>query len=187
MFYTLVFTLNLLFPTSFPTIHQTASENSDEVSVKAAVVNWADETFRHHESYKFDQYRVAYTDEYFIQTSRIELYEEKIALLKSDKAAGKYSGSDVQFEKDLARYEESIADATEKCKTIEPIDHYSIHFWSNIMTDDGITVYYELIVMLDSKFTITQATENSSIGKKSPTSKISYNKDISSTRVIEKS
>jgi hypothetical protein len=164
----------------------TTFENSDQDSVQTAVILWADEVFHHHESYKFEQFRAEYTDDYFVQTSRIELYEEKVADMKAAKANGTYAGSETQYEKDLARFEAAIADAKEKCKTIDPVDHYSIHFWSNIMTDDGITVYYELIVRLNSQYQIESVKENSSIGKKAPTSKITYKKGCEGIRVLEK-
>ena len=185
MFYTLAIAFQLLLAPT-PSAPFNTFETTAQDSVQIAVINWADEVFHHHESYKFEQFRIEYTDDYFIQTSRVELYEEKVAEMKAAKANGTYTGSETQYEKDLARFEAAISDAKEKCKTIDPVDHYSIHFWSNIMTDDGITVYYELIIRLDSHYIVESVAENSSIGKKNSDSKITYKKSCTGIRVVEK-
>ena len=50
-----------------------------EDQVKNHVIQWADQVFLAHSSYKFEEFHSEETDDYFIQSSRIEMYEEKIA------------------------------------------------------------------------------------------------------------
>lgn len=54
------------------------------------------------------------------------------------------------------------------------------------MTSDGVTVYYEIKVRLDAQFVILSAIENSSVGKKSADTKISYKKGATGLKVAEK-
>lgn len=157
-----------------------------EEQVKNHVIQWADQVFLAHSSYKFEEFHSEETDDYFIQSSRIEMYEEKIASLKRDKAEGKYSGTAEQYEKDAKKYQAAADDAKKKLSSISAVEYYTINFWTNIMTSDGITVYYEIKIRLDAQFVILSAIENSSVGKKSANTKISYKKGATGLKVAEK-
>ena len=62
-----------------------------------------------------------------------------------------------------------------------------IHFWSNIQTQDGIRVYYELNMKLNNDYEVIEAIENSSIGKKNQDSRIAYKpRNTVFVEVIEK-
>ena len=160
--------------------------SADQPKVEQAVVNWANTTFKRHQDYKFEHFKAFYTDEYFIQTMRLELYAEKIAALEKKKANGEYTGSDEVFNADVQKLKGAMDKAKATIEKIDPVEYFQIHFWSNILTKDGITVYYELILKLDGNYAVTEAMENSSIGKKGVESKIAYNKGITTTLVTEK-
>jgi len=159
---------------------------TEQLHVEMAVTNWANDTFIKHENYLFKGFTVQFTDDYTIQAMRIELYEEKISILTSDKEGGTYPGTDENFQTELRALEGSIQKVKNILATIERVDHYEIQFWSNIQCMDGITVYYELLMKIDSNFTILEAVENSSIGKRVEGSKIAYQKKENQIRVIEK-
>lgn len=160
--------------------------SQDQIKVEQAVVEWANATFIKHENYKFEHFKAFYTDEYFIQTSRIEMYNDKIESLKTKKENGEYHGSDEQFNADVQKLTDAIKKAEDISKKIDRVTHYETHFWTNIQTKDGITVYYELIVKLNNDYTVVEAVENSSIGKKGPDSKIAYKKESGTLLVLEK-
>lgn len=170
---------------SYP--QQDIDSSEDQKKVEKLVVEWADASFVKHENYKFEHFKAFYTDEYFIHTMRIEMYEEKITDLKKRKETGSYSGTEEQYKEELGQLEGALKKAMDAdASGIKKVTHYQVHFWSNIQTVDGITVYYELIVKLDNDYQITEAIENSSIGKKSSETKIVYKKGVETVQVSEK-
>ncbi len=183
-------TLILLFFTSFYSINpQTNYLNTDlteEERVKNAVTVWSSTIFISHKGEKFEQFRPFYTEEYSIQELRIEAYTEKIALIKAKKLDGTYTGSEEDYTKEIKKLEDALTHANELLLQVQRIDYFQIHYWTNIQTVDGITVYYELILKLDQNFNIQEALENSSIGKKSTGSKIAYKPSTDLVKVIEK-
>lgn len=181
-------TLFLLIQLSFlnPGIPTDIDSSEDEMKVKTSVVDWANSSFLSHSSYKFEHFKAFYTDDYFIQTKRIELYEEKAEELKEKKANGTYTGSDENYSTDLNKFNRAVQKSKAIVKTIDRVTHYHIHFWTNIQTKDGITVYYELNMKLDNDYTVTEALENSSIGKINEDTKIAYKSGNSQVAVVEK-
>lgn len=177
---TLTLSLALILITSFSFAQdQKIDSSEDEKKVETAVVQWADTTFLSHSEYKFENFRAEYTEEYFIAVMRSKMYKERLEDLKKSKAAGRYKKSDAEYEKEL----NEMTAAYNKIETEADnfrfrVSHFQISFWSNIQTNDGITVYYEHIVKLDNDYKVTQATINSSIGKKSENTEILYAKDV---------
>lgn len=180
--------LLLLIQLSFfnPGIPTDMDSSDDKVMVEDAVVAWANQIFINHSSYKFDYFKAFYTDEYFIQTMRLELYSEKIADLKEKKANGTYNGSQEKYDTDINKLSGALETANTSIDTMDRVTHYQTHFWTNIQTKDGITVYYELDIKLNNNYQVVEALENSSIGKKNGDSKIAYKSDSTHVMVIEK-
>ncbi|NOQ73751.1 MAG: hypothetical protein GQ574_17215 [Crocinitomix sp.] len=181
-------TLFLIIQLSFlnPGIPTDIDSSEDEAKVETAVVNWANSSFLSHSNYKFEQFKAFYTDDYFIQTARIELYGDKITALKEKKANGEYTGSEETYFADINKLTRAVEKSKAIIKTIDRVTHYQIHFWTNIQTRDGITVYYELNMKLDNDYKVIESLENSSIGKKNDASKIAYKAGNSEVLVIEK-
>jgi hypothetical protein len=159
--------------------HQDIDSSEDEVKVKKGVVAWADSVFFEHSEYKFDHFKAFYTEEYFIAVMRARMYKERADDLQKDKEAGRYKKSDEEFEKEHKQMEEAaIKIQKEVDEFVFRVTHYQVHFWSNIKTNDGITVYYEHIVKLDNNYQVTDAEIHSAIGKKSEQTQILYKKDV---------
>jgi hypothetical protein len=158
---------------------QEIDSSEDEARVKEAVVKWADSVFYFHSEYKLEKFYAFYTDEYFIQVMRSKMYKERVEDIEKSKAAGRYKKSDTDYEQE----HKDLKDAYIKIQTDVDnfkfrVSHFQISFWSNIQTNDGITVYYEHIVKLDNDLKVTEAVINSSIGKKSEATDILYAKDV---------
>lgn len=149
--------------------------SEDETKVKEAVVKWADATFYSHTEYRFENFYVFWSEDYEISLMRSDAYKEMLNDLEKDKAAGKYNGTDEAYEKEHSELQEKyngiLADAN---SSTNRVDYYQISFWSNIQTNDGITVYYEHIVKLNGNFEVTEAVINSAIGTKSDKTEIVY-------------
>lgn len=158
----------------------------DKEQTERHILEWADALFINHSSYKFESLRVFDTEEYSMQDLRIELYEEKIASLQQAKIEGTYAGTAESYASDLKKLTDKRTQTQELIKKIQRVDYYETHFWTNIQTMDGITVYYELIVKQDYLYQVIKALENSSIGKKSTESKIAYKGNTLLPRVTEK-
>jgi hypothetical protein len=156
---------------------QEIDSSEDEKKVMEAVVNFADSVYYMHKEYKFEKFHAFYTEDYFIQVMRSRVYKERVADLESDKKNGRYKKTEADYEKE----HQELSDAYHKVQAAvdghkERVTHFEIHFWSNIQTNDGITVYYEQIMHLDNDFKVTNATINSSIGAKSDKTAILYKK-----------
>jgi hypothetical protein len=156
--------------------------SQDKIKVENAVVRWADSVFYRHSEYKFDNFRAEYSEGYFIAIMRSRAYKERVTDLEADKAAGRYKGTEEAYQKEL----QTLKDAYTKAQTdadnyVLRADSYTIHFWSNIQTTDGITVYYEHIVTLNNSYHVTSAVVNSAIGKKDENTQILYKKDVKTT------
>lgn len=158
---------------------QEIDPSEDEKKVKESVIKWADSIFFIHKNFKFEHFKAFYTDEYFIQVMRSRMYEDRLNELEEDKKKGKYKKSDKEYEKEHSELKESCTNAKEDLENFKfRVSHYSIHFWSNVQTDDGITVYYEFIVKLNNDYNVTDAVINSSIGKKDKNTQIVYKKGV---------
>ena len=173
-----IFGIFMMIPGSNPPQEEIDSAE-DEKLVKEAVVAWADSVFYMHKEYKFEHFKPFYTDEYFIQVMRANMYKKRMEDLSKRKENGTYNKSDDDYQKELGELKTSYENAQKEADNFSPrASSYRIHFWSNIMTNDGITVYYEHIMKLDNNYKIVEAVENSSIGKKSSATKIVYKKDV---------
>ena len=139
-----------------------------------------------HSNYKFEQFKAFYTDDFFIHTARIEIYDDKITAIKDKKAKGEYTGSEENYFADINKLTRAVEKSKAIIKTIDRVTHYQIHFWTNIQTKDGITVYYELNMKLDNGYKVIEAFENSSIGKINADSNIAYKIGNSQVLVNEK-
>ncbi|OIQ24631.1 MAG: hypothetical protein BM555_07030 [Crocinitomix sp. MedPE-SWsnd] len=158
---------------------QEIDSSEDEVIVKDAVVHWADSVFYSHEKYKFENFRAFYTEEYFIQVMRSRMYKERVTDLEKSKKLGRYKKSDAEYEKEHKELEDAYNKVQKDVDTFKfRASYYQVSFWSNIQTNDGITVYYEHIVKLNNDYKVTEAVINSSIGKKSDKTEILYSTDV---------
>lgn len=156
---------------------QEIDSSEDEERVKKAVVSWADSVFYMHKEYKFEKFHAFYTEEYFIQVMRSRMYKERVADLEKSKKAGRYKKSDAEYEKEHNQMKEAYEKVQLDVDNFKfRVSHFEIHFWSNIQTNDGITVYYEHIVKLDNDYRVNEAIINSSIGAKSDKTEIIYKK-----------
>lgn len=168
----------LISNTVFAQEHQIDS-SEDEKKAKVAVLNWADSVFYMHREYKFDHFKAIYSDDYFIASMRAEAYEQRVKDLEKEKQAGRYKKSEDEYQKEHKELNDAFLKIkNEKDNFVERIDYILIHFWSNIQTNDGITVYYEHIIKLNNNFQVIEATVNSAIGKKSDQTQILYKKDV---------
>ncbi len=154
------------------------SINPDEKLVQTSVLNWADSVFYKHEEYRFEQYHAEYTDMYQIAVLKLELYQGKQENLEKIKQKGFYKKSDTEYEKEHNNLVKKNADLKNILENIQyKAESYQILFWSNIKTNQGPTVYYSHLIILDNNYKVISAEVKSEIGKKNDKTKILYSKD----------
>ncbi len=170
----------LMIPESdFSTPLQDIDSSADEKKVMKAVVDWADSVFYEHREYKFEHFKAMYTDEYFIHVMRANMYKKRLDDLEKKKAMGQYTKTEDEYKKELSDLKLAYDKAQNEADNFpQRATYYYVHFWTNIATNDGVTVYYEHIMKVDNDYHVIEAVENSSIGKKSSSTKILYKKDI---------
>lgn len=154
-------------------------DTQDRIKVEAAVVRWADSVFFRHYEYKFENFHAEYSDDYFIAVMRAKAYKERVTDLEQEKAAGRFKGTQAEYDAQLSDLNAAAGKAQYEADNFKQrADYYLIHFWSNIQTTDGITVYYEHIVKLNNAYQVIEATINSAIGIKDENTQILYKKDV---------
>ena len=169
----------LLFSNNSFSQHFHMDSSEDEKKVKEAVLKWADSMFYMHKEWKFEHFHAFYTEEYEIAYLRMNAYKERLDELEKEKEEGQYRKSDEEYAKEHNHLEEYYEKIKEEYETItNRATHYKISFWSNIQTNDGITVYYEHIVTLNNAYQVTDAEINSAIGAKSEKTEIVYKKGV---------
>jgi len=159
----------------------------DKIKVEKAVVVWADSTFYSHTNYKFENFRAEYSDDYFIAIERSKAYKERVSDIEKQKSGGVYKGTQEQYDTEHKTLNDAylkVQNEADNCKN--RVDYYLIHFWSNIQTTDGITVYYEHIVKLNNAYQVIEATINSAIGKKDENTLPIYKKDLKGSIDVKK-
>ena len=155
--------------------------SQDRIKVEKAVVEWADATFYSHSNYKFENFRAEYSESYFIAVMRAKAYKERVTDLETQKSSGRYKGTQEEYEKEHTTLKDAYTKIQNEVDTHpNRADYYTINFWTNIQTTDGITVYYEHIVKLDNSYQVIEATINSAIGKKDENTLPIYKKDVKS-------
>lgn len=180
-----ILTMSLVLP---PHGGDEIDSSKDETKVKEAVVSWADATFHAHSDYKFEKFHAFWTEEYEIAYMRSHAYQDMLTDLENDKKNGRFSGTEEAYQKEhdelKAKYDEIQQQAGNMAKRAE---YFQISFWSNVQTNDGITVYYEFIVKLDNDYKVFEALINSAIGLKSDKTEIVYKKGADHSMVKKKS
>jgi hypothetical protein len=153
--------------------------SADEKTVKKNVLAWADSIFYFHEEYRFEQFHAHYAEEYQIAVLREEMYGDKLLNLEKLKRKGYYK----KTEEEYIEEHEKLVLKNKELKSIvynfeNKAEYYQILFWSNIKTNDGITVYYSHSVKLNNNFKVTSAEIKSALGKKSDKTMIIYAADV---------
>lgn len=159
--------------------HFHIESGDDEKKVEEAVLKWADSVFYMHKEWKFEHFHAFYTEEYEIAYLRMDAYKDRLDELEKEKKDGQFKGTKEEYDKEHKQLEDSYIKIKDEYENItNRATHYKISFWSNIQTNDGITVYYEHIVTLNNGYQVTDAEINSAIGAKSEKTEIVYKKGV---------
>ncbi|WP_027418360.1 hypothetical protein [Crocinitomix catalasitica] len=161
-----------------PGILQEPGNPIEGKKVKTAVIRWADSTLYKHEGIKFENFQAFYTEEYSILKMREEFYREQLDVLEENKKSGKYTKSNLEYQKEVDKLKLSIQNIVEESQNLmQKVTQYKITFWSNIKVSNGTFVYYGIELCVNNLFEVIHAREKSAIGKHKNVSIVYQNKE----------
>lgn len=138
----------------------------DEVKVEAAVIKWADTTFKEYNEPRFEKYRANYTDEYLIASMRTKGIDDRISELEKQHDSGKYKGSEQDFNNTIEELNSRNKEAKKNMKDFHPkVTNYTINFWANIKLDSGILNYVNHKIILDDNYKVIKTKVIGNIGE----------------------
>lgn len=146
-----------------------------EAKVKEKVIEWANQTFKKYDNPRFEKFLIYYSDAYQMWMMRPSMLDKKLKQLEKSYADGTSNLSEEAYQEQKKSIIKQKTDVKERLdKMTNFAEKFTIHFWANIQTNDGITVQYEHIMVLDGAYNVIENKINSAIGKKSSATKILY-------------
>ena len=142
-----------------------------------SVLLWADKTFEHYDSPRFENFNAVPTDAYFKLENKVIALKEYREEMRQSFADGEIKKPKEEFDSSLTKLNHKI-DSLDKVRMDHPdkVSYFEIDFWSNIKVSNGLTAYYMHHVRLDPGFAILSAEKTSSVGKVDESIKILYRK-----------
>lgn len=154
-----------------------ADSNPAQENVEKSVLLWADKTFEYYDGVRFENFTVVPSNEQFIVETKIETLKEFKAEMKTSFTNGELKKTKEQFDTDQKKIDRKIDSLSIVLKNIDPAGkNYEIHFWSNILVSNAVTVYYQHLVKLNSKFEVTGVKITGAVGTQPKDVKILYKK-----------
>ena len=109
---------------------------------------------------------------------REEFYREQLDVLEENKKSGKYTKSNLEYQKEVDKLKLSIQNVVEESQNLmQKVTQYKITFWSNIKVSNGTFVYYGIELCVNNLFEVIHAREKSAIGKHKNVSIVYQNKE----------
>ena len=140
----------------------------DQERVEAAVIKWADSTFKEYNEPRFEKYRANYTDEYLIASMRVKSINRRISELRKEYTMGTYSGSEQEFTDTMEDLKKRKKEAQANNQDFHPkVTNYVISFWANILLDSGVLNYVQHKLILDDDYNVIRTSIIGSIGDNS--------------------
>lgn len=152
--------------------HELIDSSEDEKKVKAAVDAWVDHNIHKWEGKKYDRFHAFYTEEFEMESIKVNMYTNQLENLERRKKMGKYTKSDQDFESEKKALQEKIAKTKSQLNDFKPrVTYYEVYLWSNIQCKNGLVLYMEIYFKLNDNYEVTSHRINSSIGGEKDPSK----------------
>ncbi len=157
-----LFLLSILIPLS------SFSQTEDEIKAKAekAILAWAEKTFSHFEGSRFENFHLSPSPEYYAMSVLREEYETFKEEIVYNFNEGTSDRTEEEVKEDTSSINKKIEELDQMLAMIDPpFDHIEYFWWSNIQTDNGLTVYYQHQLKLDPSYKVISYRESSAVGK----------------------
>lgn len=143
--------------------------------VEKSVLSWADLTFEFYDAARFEKLEVTTSNEYMKLQNKIEGMKEYKIEMNDNFNSGSLNKSKEDFDKMMKKTDRKIDSMqTLLSKTPAGVSGFEIDFWANIMTNNGLTVYYKHHLILNADYKVINHTVTSSVGKTNEEQKILY-------------
>lgn len=151
--------------------------NEAEEFAEKSVLDWADKTFEFYDGARFENFHEIPSQEQFIIETKIATLQE--FMIDKEAAFNSPTNKKTKTEFDLgqAKLSRKVDSLTILLNQVDPnAKNYEIHFWANIMVSNAVTVYYQHLLKLDSKFNIMSTKITGKVGTQPDGVKILYRK-----------
>lgn len=163
--------IGLLFFTGFHN-GDLIDSTEDEKKVKEGVISWCEKNLFEFEGKKFEKFHPFYTEEFEMESIKVEMYKSQLQNLERRKKMGKYTKSDEEYNKEKSDFEKKISDTKKSLLTFTPrATYYEISMWSNVKMKNGKPVFVQLYFKLNDNYEVLSHEIKSSIGGESDPSK----------------
>lgn len=143
--------------------------------VEKSVLEWADVTFEFYDGARFEDLEVATSKEYYKTEAKLNGFKEYKVEMKDMFDSGQLKKTKEEFDAMMKKTDRKIDSLQILLKnTPAGVSGFEVDFWANIMTNNGLTVYYKHHLILDAEYKVTNHTVTSSVGKTNDQQKILY-------------
>jgi hypothetical protein len=151
----------------------TSPENQD--LVEKSVLAWADKTFEFYDGARFEKFEAAVSNDYMKLESKLQGMKEYKTELSDQYTSGSLNKTKEEYDKMIKKTDRKIDSLQTLVKnTPAGTSGFEVDFWANILTNNGLTVYYKHHIILNKDYTVTKHTVTSSVGKANDQQKILY-------------
>lgn len=148
------------------TLGWSQSEKEIKKNAEEAILKWADATFEHYEGSRFENFLMSPSPEYYAMSVMKEEYLTFKDEIIYNFNEGKSDRTEEQVQKDTQNISNKISELDDMMNMIDPkIDHIEYFWWSNIQTNNGLTVYYQHQIKLDANYKVISYRESGAVGK----------------------
>lgn len=166
----------LLAPVAFMQENKLKDNAAEHQSmVEKSVLEWADVTFEFYDGARFEELEVATSKEYYKLEAKLNGFKEYKTEMKDMFDSGQLNKTKDEFDAIMNRTDRKIDSMQTLLKnTPAGVSGFEVDFWANIMTNNGLTVYYKHHLILNAEYKVTTHTVTSSVGKTNEQQKILY-------------
>ena len=151
-------------------------DDAQEFAEKS-VLGWADKTFEFYDGARFENFHEIPSQEQFIIETKIATLQEFMLDKEAAFKSPENKKTKTEFDLGQNKLSKKIDSLTTCLNNVDPnAKNYEIHFWANIMVSNAVTVYYQHLLKLDSKFNIMSTKITGKIGTQPDGVKILYRK-----------
>ncbi|HLP13558.1 MAG TPA: hypothetical protein VK177_16600 [Flavobacteriales bacterium] len=155
---------------------QKAQGEAQELAEKSVLL-WADKTFEYYDGPRFENFHEIPSQEQFIIENKILVLQEFMLEKEEMFKSPENKKTKEEFDASQAKLTRKIDSLNICLKKVDPnAKNYEVHFWANIMVSNAVTVYYQQLMKLDSRFNIMDTKITGKVGTQPAGVKILYKK-----------
>lgn len=158
-----------------------ASRTEQEEMAEKSILIWADNTFEFYDGARFENFHEVPSQEQFIIENKILVLQDFMSEQDQMFKAGEIKKSQGDFDLMQKKTTRKIDSLQNMLNHLDPnAKNYEVSFWANILVSNAVTVYYQHLVKLDSRFNVMSTKITGKVGTQPDGVKILYKKSATS-------